>query len=71
VTPQIGYPLGMAKPGEQPHVHGPDCNHDHDHGHSHEPQQPARRVERPGRNDPCWCGSGIKYKKCHLRADGG
>jgi hypothetical protein len=18
-----------------------------------------------GRNDPCWCGSGIKYKKCH------
>jgi preprotein translocase subunit SecA len=20
-----------------------------------------------GRNDPCWCGSGIKYKKCHGR----
>ncbi len=20
---------------------------------------------RPGRNDPCWCGSGKKYKKCH------
>lgn len=19
-----------------------------------------------GRNEPCWCGSGIKYKKCHL-----
>ena len=19
-----------------------------------------------GRNDPCWCGSGSKYKKCHL-----
>src|SRR5262249_28847317 len=19
-----------------------------------------------GRNDPCWCGSGRKYKKCHL-----
>lgn len=19
-----------------------------------------------GRNQPCWCGSGIKYKKCHL-----
>lgn len=19
-----------------------------------------------GRNDPCWCGSGIKYKRCHL-----
>ena len=21
------------------------------------------------RNDPCWCGSGKKYKKCHLSAD--
>ncbi len=20
----------------------------------------------PGRNDPCWCGSGRKYKKCHI-----
>lgn len=26
-------------------------------------------AERPGRNDPCWCGSGTKYKKCHLDAD--
>ena len=24
---------------------------------------------RPGRNDPCWCGSGQKYKKCHLDED--
>ena len=22
-----------------------------------------------GRNDPCWCGSGIKYKKCHEAFD--
>jgi hypothetical protein len=22
-----------------------------------------------GRNDPCWCGSGRKYKHCHMRAD--
>ncbi len=27
---------------------------------------PARR---PGRNEPCWCGSGRKYKKCHLDQD--
>lgn len=26
---------------------------------------PVRREERPGRNDPCTCGSGTKYKKCH------
>ncbi len=24
---------------------------------------------QPGRNDPCWCGSGKKYKKCHLAFD--
>ena len=23
----------------------------------------------PGRNDPCWCGSGKKYKKCHEASD--
>ncbi|MCC7493314.1 MAG: SEC-C domain-containing protein [Fimbriimonadaceae bacterium] len=23
----------------------------------------------PGRNEPCWCGSGKKYKHCHLRQD--
>ena len=23
----------------------------------------------PGRNDDCWCGSGKKYKKCHLEFD--
>lgn len=22
-----------------------------------------------GRNDPCWCGSGKKYKRCHLKTD--
>jgi uncharacterized protein YecA (UPF0149 family) len=25
-------------------------------------------VAQPGRNDPCWCGSGRKFKKCHLDA---
>jgi hypothetical protein len=23
-------------------------------------------ISPPGRNDPCWCGSGRKYKTCHL-----
>ena len=22
-----------------------------------------------GRNDICWCGSGKKYKRCHLKSD--
>ena len=25
----------------------------------------VRRADVPGRNDPCYCGSGKKYKKCH------
>ncbi len=23
----------------------------------------------PGRNDACWCGSGVKYKRCHMAPD--
>jgi methionyl aminopeptidase len=26
-------------------------------------------VKFPNRNDPCWCNSGRKYKKCHLHSD--
>jgi len=28
-------------------------------------QQVVRGQEKVGRNDPCPCGSGKKYKKCH------
>jgi preprotein translocase subunit SecA len=45
------------------------------YGEAGEPPAPGgstiveqRRVgehEQLGRNDPCWCGSGKKYKKCH------
>ena len=37
----------------------------------HAPRHAPRRVEpTPGRNDPCPCGSGKKYKKCHGAGDG-
>ena len=29
-------------------------------------QQPVRVEKKVGRNDPCPCGSGKKYKKCCL-----
>jgi preprotein translocase subunit SecA len=34
-------------------------------------QRPVKATtkERLGRNDPCWCGSGKKYKHCHWRQD--
>jgi len=30
-------------------------------------QQPVRVEKTPGRNEPCFCGSGKKYKLCHGR----
>jgi preprotein translocase subunit SecA len=33
--------------------------------------EPVRKTAKDslGRNDPCWCGSGKKYKHCHMRED--
>jgi hypothetical protein len=33
------------------------------------PVTPSKSTPKPGRNDPCWCGSGKKYKQCHLAQD--
>jgi hypothetical protein len=33
------------------------------------PEPPRLQAAELGRNDPCWCGSGKKYKKCHLSSD--
>jgi preprotein translocase subunit SecA len=33
--------------------------------------EPVRVAVKIGRNDPCWCGSGKKYKNCHLKLDKG
>jgi preprotein translocase subunit SecA len=30
-------------------------------------QAPVRVEKMPGRNDPCYCGSGKKFKFCHGR----
>ena len=35
------------------------------------PPAPVRSGPRVGRNDPCPCGSGKKYKKCHMPIDAG
>ena len=36
-----------------------------------EEQAPRKPDRKLGRNDPCWCGSGKKYKHCHMRSDQG
>ena len=41
-------------------------NRDGDNGK----QQTVRNTgPQVGRNDPCWCGSGKKYKNCHMKSD--
>jgi hypothetical protein len=50
------------------------CGHDHHpHGHEHHHHHHGiapyvRASPKVGRNDPCPCGSGKKYKKCCLEA---
>ncbi len=38
-------------------------------GASNAAPQPHKATRKVGRNDPCWCGSGKKYKSCHMRED--
>jgi preprotein translocase subunit SecA len=63
-APQVGAPAAPAGPGAPPPspfgaaAQAPVA------------AQPVRAEKIPGRNDPCWCGSGKKYKKCHGAAAG-
>src|SRR6476469_5405815 len=66
------------------HDHDHPHDHDHDHAHEAKSAKSDKkaggkreaavteargRLGAAGRNDPCPCGSGKKYKKCHLAAD--
>lgn len=43
------------------------CGEDHDHHHHHHDDGTYyRNTPKIGRNEPCYCGSGKKYKKCCL-----
>ena len=59
--------MNNDKPAAEPtgHVHGPHCNHDHEHDHHHHHAPAKNPLRDVGRNDPCPCGSGRKFKKCH------
>jgi tetratricopeptide (TPR) repeat protein len=54
---------GRALMDDEEEEDGDDAAHGDDDGAERPP------AIRPGRNDPCWCGSGKKYKKCHLASD--
>ena len=38
-------------------------------GGERQKQETVRKTTKLGRNDPCHCGSGKKYKQCHMKAD--
>ena len=53
------------KPSSPVHYHdGVPCHHHHHHEPKVQPK--VNPHSRLGRNDPCHCGSGKKYKKCCL-----
>jgi hypothetical protein len=56
---------GAAGDDHSGHDHDHDHDHDHEHGHEHGHDDAPAAERRVGRNDPCPCGSGKKYKKCH------
>jgi SEC-C motif len=62
-TPQVQFPSRTSYPSFSP-------------GRKEAPPAPTQPIEpfrytapKIGRNDPCWCGSGKKYKRCHLGKD--
>jgi SEC-C motif-containing protein len=67
----ISFEAQFTQNGED-HRHREKSLFEREHGHwrfvtGEELKNPTVRYEtpRPGRNDPCPCGSGKKYKKCH------
>ena len=52
--------------GAAAHIHDDACGCGHEHHHHGGPGTLVRAAPRIGRNDPCPCGSGKKYKKCCL-----
>src|SRR5262249_14602112 len=47
-------PSAYGAPGEPPAGESPAVQ-----------QRRVDESQQLGRNDPCWCGSGKKFKKCH------
>ena len=54
--------LKMSKPEFGHPSSGADVMED---TREHAPQQPVRKEVTVGRNEPCPCGSGKKFKNCH------
>ena len=58
------YTVGVSAPGAAATPAGSSGQHAAN-VQAAKPQQTVRNDDKVGRNDPCPCGSGLKYKKCH------
>jgi preprotein translocase subunit SecA len=61
-----GGPLGASVQAPTPIARNIRTNRDGGNG---KPQTVRNTGPQLGRNDPCWCGSGKKYKNCHMKSD--
>ena len=59
----LNYSGGTAE--DQPSAYGDDDEEEPVGGLTVVEQRRVDEHEQLGRNDPCWCGSGKKFKKCH------
>jgi hypothetical protein len=68
--PEKGAPLAaeLAKPGMIERIRSRVARPNMEQL-TQEPAAPASKPQKPKRNAPCWCGSGKKYKHCHMRSD--
>lgn len=62
------YKIQIQQEAPQQHTHQHiHTNEEQITGQDQKPQTPTveQKDRKIGRNDPCWCGSGKKFKKCH------
>jgi preprotein translocase subunit SecA len=61
-----GAPEAKAAPARSLRFERPDVSETAPSAHAEQPgaRRPVKAAVVPGRNDPCPCGSGKKYKKC-------
>lgn len=56
----------VSKGKEKEHLHAPEGKHSDGGAKEPHPETTVHVGPKIGRNDPCPCGSGKKYKKCCL-----
>lgn len=61
---EIGEDAVQKKPARRTHQHTA-VSSDSSDSVSASTAEETPKPKKLGRNDPCWCGSGKKYKKCH------